>query len=160
MHGKICLARLGQRIDELVRPMLAAKFRMGLFEDPYVDPDRAEQFVGSDENRALALEAARKTITLLKHDGRTAPLKLERLKRIAVIGPNADRMLLGGYSKIPKHYVTVLDGIRQYVGDRAEVVYHEGCKITEDAPPRQHLVAQLSEYANDCGAVLPQVLER
>jgi beta-glucosidase len=157
----VSLVRDGQvaeeRIDELVRPMLAAKFRLGLFEDPYVDPDRAEQFVGSDENRALALEAARKTITLLKHDGQTAPLKLERLKRIAVIGPNADRMLLGGYSKVPKHYVTVLDGIRQYVGDRAEVVYHEGCKITEDAPPRQHLVAQAESNANR--RMIPEAVE-
>jgi beta-glucosidase len=157
----VSLVRDGQvaeeRIDEMVRPMLAAKFRLGLFEDPYVEPERAAQFVGSDENRALALEAARKTITLLKHDGRTAPLRLERLKRIAVIGPNADRMLLGGYSKIPKHYVTVLDGIRQYVGDRAEVVYHEGCRITEDAPPRQHLVAQADPNANR--RMIPEAVE-
>jgi beta-glucosidase len=128
-------------LDELVRPMLEAKFRLGLFEDPYVDPDHAAQFVGSDENRELALESAHKTITLLKHDGSTAPLDLEKIETIAVIGPNADRVLLGGYSSEPKHYVTVVDGIRQYVGDRARVVYHEGCKITEDAPASQNEVA-------------------
>jgi beta-glucosidase len=136
------------RIDELVRPMLAAKFQLGLFEDPYVDPDRAEAFVGSDDNRKLALEAARKTITLLKHDGRTAPLKVAGIKKLAVIGPNADRVLLGGYSNKPKHYVTVLDGIRAYVDDRAEVAYHEGVKITVEAPASQHDVPQADAAEN------------
>jgi len=135
-------------LDELVLPMLTAKFRFGLFDDPYVDPEHAEQFVGSDENRALALEAALKTITLLKHDGTTAPLDLDKYKTVAVIGPNADRVLLGGYSSVPKHYVTVLDGVRSHVGDRAEVLYHEGCKITEDAPASQNLIAA-SDPAED-----------
>jgi beta-glucosidase len=135
-------------IDGLVRPMLAAKFRLGLFEDPYVDPDRADRFVGSDENRKLALEAAHKTITLLKHDGKSTPLSLDRVKTLAVIGPNANRVLLGGYSNKPKHYVTVLDGIRQYVGDRAKVVYREGCRITEDAPASQHEVALANPEEN------------
>jgi beta-glucosidase len=136
------------RIDELVGPMLAAKFRLGLFEDPYVDPERAERFVGSDENRKLALEAAHKTITLLKHDGKAAPLSLNNVRTIAVIGPNANRVLLGGYSNKPKHNVTVLDGIRQYVGDRARVLYHEGCKITVDAPASQHEVPQANAEEN------------
>jgi beta-glucosidase len=136
------------QIDALVRPMLTAKFRLGLFEDPYVDPDRAAQVVGSNENRKLALEAAHKTITLLKHDGKTAPLSLNNVKTIAVIGPNANRVLLGGYSNKPKHNVTVLDGIRAYVGDRAQVLYHEGCKITIEAPASQHEIPQASAEEN------------
>jgi beta-glucosidase len=119
-----------RQLDELVDPMLRAKFQMGLFDDPYVDPDEADRIAGCDEHRSLALDAARETITLLKNENGAVPLDLDRLRTIAVIGPNAHRSLLGGYSGIPKHDVTVLDGIRARVGDRAEVIYSEGCKIT------------------------------
>ena len=119
-----------KRLDELVAPMLFWKFKLGLFDDPYVDPDEAERIIGSDRNRELALQAARETITLLKNENNLAPLNLKKIKTIAVIGPNAARSLLGGYSGVPKHYVSVLDGIRARVGDRATVLYSEGCKIT------------------------------
>jgi beta-glucosidase len=117
-------------LDELVAPMLEWKFRLGLFDDPYVDPDTAEKAVGCAAHRELALEAARKTITLLKNENQVAPLDLGDIKTIAVIGPNADCPMLGGYSGVPKHCSTVLEGIRDHVGDRAEVLHHEGCKIT------------------------------
>src|SRR5262249_26804617 len=71
------------------------------------------------------------TITLLKNDGPVLPLSLDRLKTIAVIGPNAHRSLLGGYSGRPKHDVTVFEGIRMRVAERANVVHSEGCKITK-----------------------------
>jgi len=119
-----------RELDELVAPMLAAKFRMGLFDDPYVDPDLAERVVGSPEHRALALQAARETITLLKNERHLLPLDVSSVKTIAVIGPNADRSLLGGYSGVPNYDVSVLQGIRDYIGDRARVVYGEGCRIT------------------------------
>ena len=117
-------------LDELVAPMLEFKFRLGLFERPYVDPAVAERLVGCDEHRSLALEAARKTITLLKNDAATLPLDAKKITTLAVIGPNADRELLGGYSGRPKHRSTVLEGIRARVGGDVEVLYHEGCKIT------------------------------
>ncbi|HWR13374.1 MAG TPA: glycoside hydrolase family 3 N-terminal domain-containing protein [Terriglobales bacterium] len=118
------------QLDDLVAPMLLWKFQMGLFEDPYVDPDEADRVVGSEPNRKLALQAARETITLLKNDGNVAPLNLDKLKTIAVIGPNANRTLLGGYSGVPKQEVTVLEGIKACVGNKAQVLYSEGCKIT------------------------------
>ena len=117
-------------LDELVAPMLLWKFRLGLFDDPYVDPDVAEHTVGAEAHRALALQAACETITLLKNDGGLAPLDAQKIKTIAVIGPNAHRSMLGGYSGVPKHNVSVLDGIRSKVGTRVEVLYSEGCKIT------------------------------
>ncbi len=117
-------------LDELVAPMLYYKFKLGLFDDPYVDPAEAEQFVGCPANRELALQGARETITLLKNEGGIAPLDPRRIKSVAVIGPNADRQLLGGYSGRPKYYTSVLDGIRSKVGDRVTVPYAEGCKIT------------------------------
>jgi beta-glucosidase len=118
------------QLDELVYPLLYWKFAFGLFEDPYVDPGVAERIVGSAENRASALEAAKASITLLKNENNLAPLNLDKIKTIAVIGPNANRGLLGGYSGVPRYNVTVLDGIKERVGNRAKVVYSEGCKIT------------------------------
>ena len=117
-------------LDELVAPMLYWKFRMGLFDDPYADPAEAERIVGSKANAQLALEAARETITLLKNDGGLLPLDPARPGTIAVIGPNADRLLLGGYSGTPPHFVTVLEGIEARLGPEARVLYSEGCKIT------------------------------
>jgi beta-glucosidase len=119
-----------RQIDELVAPMLLCKFRLGLFDDPYVDPPEAERVAGCEANRMIALQAARETITLLKNNNRLAPLDSTRLKTIAVIGPNAHRSLLGGYSGVPKHNVTVLDGVKAKIGDRVKVLYSEGCKIT------------------------------
>ena len=127
-------------LDDLVRPMLYWKFRFGLFDDPYVDPDVAERVVGSDANRQLALQAARETITLLRNERGVLPLDLGKLGTIAVVGPNAHRGLLGGYSGVPKHNVTVLDGIKARVGDRAKVVYAEGCKITIGGSWQEDLV--------------------
>jgi beta-glucosidase len=118
------------QLDELVAPMLFWKFKMRLFDDPYVDPAEAARVVGCDANRRLALQAARETITLLKNENHLAPLNPAKLKTIAVIGPNANRSLLGGYSGVPKHCVTVLDGIKAKVGDRVKVLHSEGCKIT------------------------------
>jgi beta-glucosidase len=125
------------QLDELVAPMLAAKFRLGLFEDPYVDPAESERIVGSDSHREVALEAARKTITLLKNDGGMLPLDDRRITTIAVIGPNADRLMLGGYSGKPKQFITVLEGVRKRAGESIEVLYHEGCKITLGEPGTQ-----------------------
>jgi len=103
---------------------------MGLFDDPYVEPDEAEMVVGCDAHRELALQAGRETITLLKNQGNLLPLEPSKLKTLAVIGPNAHRLLLGGYSGLPKSNVTVLEGIKSRVGSRVNVLYAEGCKIT------------------------------
>lgn len=119
-----------KQLDELIAPMLLWKFKLGLFDDPYVDPAEAERVVGCDEHRALARQAARETITLLKNENHLAPLDLKKLRTIAVIGPNAHRPLLGGYSGAPKHNVTVLDGIRARVGPAVPVLHAEGCRIT------------------------------
>ncbi|MFZ0630413.1 MAG: glycoside hydrolase family 3 N-terminal domain-containing protein [Acidobacteriaceae bacterium] len=118
------------QLDELVAPMLFWKFELGLFDDPYVDPVEAERVVGCEEHKALALKAAHESITLLKNENNLAPLDLSKIKTIAVIGPNANRTLLGGYSGVPKHEVTVLEGIQAKVGKRGKVLYSEGCKIT------------------------------
>ncbi|MGA7291565.1 MAG: glycoside hydrolase family 3 N-terminal domain-containing protein [Terriglobales bacterium] len=118
------------QLDKLVAPMLLWKFKLGLFDDPYVDPAEAERIVGCDDHRQLARQSACEVITLLKNEDGLAPLDLSKYRTIAVIGPNANRTLLGGYSGVPKHEVTVFEGIRARVGSHAEVIYSEGCKIT------------------------------
>src|SRR5579872_6503998 len=85
-----------RQLDQMVLPMLFSKFELGLFDDPYVDPDEAERVVRLPDHRELALTAAREAVTLLKNDGGLAPLDLSKMKTIAVIGPNAHRPLLGG----------------------------------------------------------------
>ena len=119
-----------KQLDDLIAPMLFWKFELGLFDDPYVDPSEADRVVGCEEHRDLALKAAHESITLLKNENNLAPLDPDAFKTIAVIGPNADRTLLGGYSGVPKQEITVLEGIRDKVGKRAKVLYSEGCKIT------------------------------
>jgi len=117
-------------VDTAVARVLAAKFRLGLFENPYVDPEYAARTTNSSEHQKLALRAAQESIVLLKNDGDLLPLDLKKLKKIAVIGPNAADVHLGGYSREDGHGVSILDGIRQRVGPNANVLYSEGCKIT------------------------------
>jgi beta-glucosidase len=121
-------------LDRAVARVLATKFRLGLFENPYVDPDYAEKTVNSAEHRQLALKAAQKVIVLLKNEKNLLPLDLTKLKTIAVIGPNAAGLHLGGYSRDPIHGVSILEGIRGRVGSKANVVYAEGCGITNAKP--------------------------
>lgn len=117
-------------LDKIVTDNLQAKFEMGLFDDPFVDPENAKKTVGSEKNCSLALEAAREVITLLKNEGNIVPLDMSKIKTLAVIGPNANVELLGGYSGIPEKVSTVLQGIKEKVDGRINVLYSEGCKIT------------------------------
>ena len=119
-----------KQLDDLVTPMLLWKFKLGLFDDPYVNPAEAECVVGCDEHRRLARQSARDVIILLKNDQQLLPLDPAKIKTLAVIGPNAHRSLLGGYSGVPRHNVTVLDGIKARLGGSVNVLHAEGCRIT------------------------------
>jgi beta-glucosidase len=121
-------------VSESAARVLRAKFELGLFDHPYVDPKRAEQVSNSSGNRQLALQAAHEVITLLKNQNSLLPLDLAKTKRIAVIGPNAADVHLGGYSGEPGRGVSVLQGIKEKVGSRGEVLYAEGSRITESKP--------------------------
>jgi beta-glucosidase len=119
-----------EEIDNAVRRMLRLKFLAGLFEHPYADAHRAEAITGNAEARALALRAARESLVLLKNDG-TLPLSEAKLKTLAVIGPNADAARLGGYSNVPKHTVTLLEGLKARLGNRVRIVTAEGVRIVD-----------------------------
>ncbi len=117
-------------VDRAAARVLATKFRIGLFDNPYVDPEYAEKITNSPEHRQIALKAAQEAMVLLKNDKNLLPLDLSKLKTIAVIGPNAADLHLGGYSRNPLHSVPILQGIRDRVGTRAKVVYAQGCQFT------------------------------
>jgi beta-glucosidase len=121
-------------VNQAAAHMLREKFLTGLFEDPYVDPAYAEKITNSPEHQQLALQAAHEAIILLKNQGNLLPLDKTKYKRIAVIGPNAAEVHLGGYSNNPGRGVSLLEGIKHKVGPNTEVLYSLGCKITESLP--------------------------
>ncbi|HZZ41803.1 MAG TPA: glycoside hydrolase family 3 C-terminal domain-containing protein [Tepidisphaeraceae bacterium] len=132
------------RIDQAVSRVLRAKFRLGLFEAPYCDPAEAERVATDPAHKALAREAAVKGAVLLKNDGGVLPLDAGKIKKIAVIGPNAAEGQLGDYSGTPTHVVSPLEGIRAAVGAKVEVMYAKGCEILSAALVIQRFSVRLS----------------
>ncbi len=118
-------AGISQRaVDSAVARVLRAKFELGLFEHPYADPDSAAYWNGHPEHRALALEAARKSIVLLKNEKNVLPLS-PSLRSVALIGPDAVEGRLGGYSGPGNRVVNILDGLKQKLG-AGKVSYSPG----------------------------------
>jgi len=128
-EGKVSM----EMIDRAVRRILTQKFRLGLFENPYVDPEKAAGVSHTKENQDLALKAAREGIVLLKNEKNLLPLKKD-IRSIAVIGPNADNGLnqLGDYTArvVLQDISTILDGIKEKVSGRTRINYVKGCNIT------------------------------
>ncbi len=120
-------------IDKAVSRILRSKFQVGVFENPYVDTDKAERLTDTAEDRELAAEAARRAIVLLKNEDNALPLDQNKLNSIAVIGPNAEKAHLGGYTDPnPPRSVSLLEGIQKKVGARVKVNYAKGVKITKE----------------------------
>lgn len=119
-------------IDRSVSRILRQKFRLGLFENPYVDPDHAAKVSNSEENKELAFQSAREGIVLLKNENDLLPLHKD-IQSIAVIGPNADdeRNQLGDYTSriILQNVVTVLEGIKSKVSSDTRITYVKGCNV-------------------------------
>ncbi len=118
-------------IDSACANVLRLKFQMGLFENPYVDPDKAAKGVRTSENIEVAREVAQKTITLLKNNG-VLPLKKD--VNVALVGPNADNVynMLGDYTAPQEQGIvkTVLDGMKQYL-PAANISYAKGCAVRD-----------------------------
>ena len=122
-------------VDRAVKRVLRQKFRLGLFENPYVDLDKAFDIVHNEEHQQLALEAAREGIVLLKNDNNLLPLDKNNIKSIAVVGPNADdeKNQLGDYTSISvlQEITNVLAGIRE-LASNSTVTYIKGCNVLGD----------------------------
>jgi len=123
-QGKVTQAE----IDTATGRILRLKFLAGLFEHPYADARHAQAITDDTEARALAVKAAQESIVLLKNDG-TLPFQPRRIKTLAVIGPNAGVARLGGYSEVPAHSVSILQGIQGLIGRTVHVVYAPGVKL-------------------------------
>ena len=118
-----------RKLDRAVQRVLALKFEMGLFENPYIDEEAAGE-VGSPKSSDLALEVARQSVTLLENRNRTLPLDASALHRVAVVGPNADRIYnqLGDYTAQQTTANTVRDGLERALG-AGRVEYVRGCSV-------------------------------
>lgn len=119
-------------VDRAVRRILTAKFRAGLFEKPETSMEEVRRRVRTAEHVALSQRVAEESIILLQNRDDLLPLCAERLRSIAVVGPNADQVQYGDYSytRDNKSGVTVLEGIRRSVGPDVEVRYAKGCSIS------------------------------
>jgi len=123
-----------EHIDRSVRRMLRLKFLLGLFDDPYVDENRAEEVARHPDHIRLALHAARQSMVLLKNEKNLLPLS-KTIGAVAVIGPNSDDewAQLGDYAPAhrPEEVTTVLTGIREVVSNATDVHYALGCEIRD-----------------------------
>lgn len=137
-------------VDQAVSRLLYQKFQLGLFENPFVDPEKAAQKIDTAEDRALAAEAARRSIVLLKNEKNTLPLDATKLKSIAVIGPNAAKAHLGGYTDPrPPRTVSILEGVKNKVGSSVKVNYAEGVKISKEGGNWFGDTITLNSFADD-----------
>ncbi|MEI9852314.1 MAG: glycoside hydrolase family 3 N-terminal domain-containing protein [Sphingomonas sp.] len=137
------------QVDESVRRILTMKFQAGLFEDPYVDVKAAARKTGTPDAVALAREAARQAMVLLKNDRGLLPLDPSKIERLAVIGTHAKDTPIGGYSDIPTHVVSVLEGMQAEGKGRFQVDYAEGVRLTRERIWAQDEVHPVDEATND-----------
>lgn len=155
MFGRYLLEAVHQNkldsfvLDQAVRRVLTLKFKLGLFEQPYADPDKASKVIGSEEHIKLARQTASEGIILLKNEVNTLPIS-KSIGKIAVIGPNADQGYnqLGDYTspQLRSKVVTVLQGISNHLqNDPERLLYAPGCQIKGDSK-------EGFEYALTCAA--------
>ena len=114
-----------------MRRILRVKFLSGVWENPYADAEEAVANTATPEAIALARTAAQRAITLLENRNDTLPLNPSEIGTLAIIGTHAVDTPIGGYSDIPRHVVSVLEGFQNAAGDDFEVVYSEGVRLTE-----------------------------
>ncbi|GGZ25303.1 beta-glucosidase [Echinicola pacifica] len=130
---------LVRHVDESVSRILKMKYKLGLFDQE--NSDELREVVSSPESQELALDIAKKAVVLLKNEDDLLPLDVQKIKSIAVIGPNAHEevpegsrySLMGGYSGIPPYYTSVLEGIQAKVGDKVKINYAEGASLKSDS---------------------------
>ena len=141
-------------IDTALNRLLMARFKLGLFDPEEMVPFNriGTDAIDSPKNRALALQAARESIVLLKNENNILPLKKD-LSRLAVIGPNADNIdiLLGNYFGTPSRYVTPLEGITSHIDRKTKIYYSKGCDIVN---PDRRYFNEAVDLAGSADAVI------
>ena len=130
-------------INDRVRDILRVKFLIGLFDAPYqTDLAGADDEVEKEANEAVALQASRESIVLLKNTDNTLPLNIDKIKKIAVCGPNADEegYALTHYGPLAVEVTTVLEGICEKAQGKAEVLYTKGCDLVDAHWPESEIM--------------------
>ncbi|HEY4064046.1 MAG TPA: glycoside hydrolase family 3 C-terminal domain-containing protein [Puia sp.] len=144
-----------KEIDVAVKRLFTARFKLGMFDpaDKVKWANIPYSVVDSKEHKQLALEAARKSIVLLKNEHNLLPLK-KNIGTLAVIGPNADQwqMLLGNYNGLPSKAYTPLEGIREKLSATgSKVLYAQGCELAEGLPDFVKVPAAVLSHGTDKG---------
>ena len=154
MEGVMELVKEGRlqesQINRACRAILEAKFKLGLFENPYVDLKQSAKTIFNNEHKASALDMAEKSIVLLKNEG-VLPLDFSKYKNILVTGPNADNhTILGDWTleQPDEKVVTVLDGIRQAAGKEKVTYYNYGDDVRQNSPEKVKAAAALAGKAD------------
>ena len=132
-----------ETINSRVRDILRVKFLMGLFDSPYqMQLAEADKVVENPEHEAVALQASRESIVLLKNDNNALPLDINKVKTISVCGPNADEegYALTHYGPLAVDVTTVLEGIKDKVAGKAEVLYTKGCDLVDGNWPESEII--------------------
>ena len=123
-------------IDVAVKRLFVARFRLGMFDPPERSPyaQIPIEVIGCERHKKLALQAARESLVLLKNENQLLPLSKD-LNKVSIIGPNANCLdvLMGNYKGQPASYVTPLQGIQEIVSPHTEVVWAQGCGLTENS---------------------------
>ena len=130
-------------INDRVRDILRVKFLIGLFDSPYqTDLAGADNEVEKAANETVALQASRESVVLLKNADNTLPLNIDKIKKIAVCGPNADEegYALTHYGPLAVEVTTVLEGIREKAQGKAEVLYTKGCDLVDAHWPESEII--------------------
>ena len=132
-----------ETINNRVRDILRVKFLIGLFDSPYqMQLAEADKVVENPEHEAVALQASRESIVLLKNDNKILPLDINKVKTISVCGPNADEegYALTHYGPLAVDVTTVLEGIKEKVAGKAEVLYTKGCDLVDANWPESEII--------------------
>ena len=143
-----------ETIERAVTRLLTTRMKLGLFDEPDKVPYNTINYdvVDCIEHQEINEEAARKSVVLLKNENHILPLKKDSIRTIGVIGPNADnrKALVGNYEGTSSEYITVLEGIRRYVGDDVRVMFSEGCHLCKD---RTQVLAEANDRMSEVRAV-------
>ena len=136
--GEVSMKTLDSRVADVLR----VKFELGLFDHPFVDPENADKIVRSPDTKPFMLKMAEESLVLLKNSNHLLPLDLSHTKNILVTGPlaTATDYSVSRYGPSNIHVVSVLDGIKNYVGGRAAVDYVKGCDVIDSTWPQSEIL--------------------
>lgn len=130
-------------VDQRVSEVLSVKFRLGIFDHPYVDDAKqADEVVGSDKHVDFIKKMQQQAIVLLKNEGELLPLDKKQIKKLCVVGPLADEdnFMSSRYGPNNLNNITVLNGLKKYVGEDLEIVYSKGCEVVDENWPDSEIV--------------------